>query len=82
MKTIDLATGHPSLADLLQLAREGNLILRAGDGKEYLLAEVDELDREVALVRQQTELMALLDERSRSTSTLSLSQARAALGID
>lgn len=82
MKTIDLTGEDPSLQDLLRLATEGNLILRTGDGKEFLLAEVDEFEHEVALTRQQGELMALLEERSKPERTYTLDQVRAALGLD
>ena len=47
MKTIDLAGEAPNLQELLRLATEGNLILRTVDGKEFLLAEVDDFAHEV-----------------------------------
>jgi len=40
MKTIDLRAATPSVQELLELASEGNLILRAPGGKEFLLADV------------------------------------------
>jgi len=80
MKTIDLRAATPSVQELLELASEGNLILRAPGGKEFLLAEVDDFSLEVALVREQPELMALLDERSRESGTLNLDQVRQSLG--
>ncbi len=40
MRTIDLATGTPNLPDLLNLANEENVILRAADGREYVLARL------------------------------------------
>ena len=82
MKTIDLATGAPSLPDLLNLASEENVILRAADGREYVLAEVDEFEREVALVRQNQELMEFLDQRSHPNKTYTIDEARKLLGID
>jgi hypothetical protein len=82
MKTIDLTGEVPSLQDLLRLASEDNLILRAGDGKEFLLAEVDEFEHEVALTRQNKELMALLEERSSAGQTFTLEQVRETLGLD
>jgi len=76
MKTIDVGTSGPSLQELLQLAGEENLILRAPGGKEFLLAQVDDFSLEVALVRQQPELMALLDQRSHASHTLTLDEGR------
>ncbi len=82
MKTIDLATATPNLPDLLNLASKENVILRAADGREYVLAEVDEFEREVALVRQNQELMEFLDQRSRPSKTYTIDEARKTLGID
>ncbi len=82
MKTIDLTTQSPSVAELLHLATEGNLILKTSDGKEFVLAEVDDFDKEISLVRQNPELMELLDRRSRPGPTLTLDQVRAELGLD
>jgi hypothetical protein len=82
MKTIELATAVPSLPELLDLASEDNVILRTADGREYLLAEVDEFEREVALVRQNQELMELLDRRSQPGKTYTLEETRKILGID
>jgi hypothetical protein len=82
MKTIDLTTQSPSVQELLNLATEGNLILKTSDGKEFVLAEVDDFEKEIALVRQQPELMDLLDRRSKPGATLTLDQVRAELGLD
>jgi len=84
MKTIDLANQTPSIEDLVQWASEGNIILRTAEGREFLLAEVEDLpfDQEVELVRQQSELMQFLDQRSRAGRTISLDEARKALGLD
>jgi hypothetical protein len=81
MKTIELAGGMPNLQDLLRLAGEDNLILRTSDGKEFLLAEVDDFEQEVALVRQQQDLMALLEQRSRPENAYTIDQAREILDL-
>ncbi len=81
MRTIDLAGGSPSLPELLRLASENNVILRASDGKEFLLAELDELALETLLIRQQPELMAFLDQRSHGEKTHSLDEVRRSLGL-
>lgn len=82
MKTIDLTTGTPNLPDLLDIAGEENVILRAADGREFILAEVDDFEREVSLVRQNQELMDLLDRRSNPSKTYTIDEARKLLGID
>ena len=47
-----------------------------GDLREYLLAEVEDLDSEVELIRRNQELMEFLDHRSRETKTYTLAQVR------
>jgi hypothetical protein len=82
MKTIDLACDTPSLPALLDLASEENIILRTPDGREYVLAEIDDFEREVALVRQNQELMEFLDRRSEPGPTYTLGEARRILELD
>ncbi|HKI20977.1 MAG TPA: hypothetical protein VKA15_24000 [Isosphaeraceae bacterium] len=82
MKTVDLACGTPNLPTLLDMASEDNLILRTADGREYVLAEVDDFDREVALVRQNQELMEFLEQRSRPSQTYTIEEAREILELD
>ncbi len=47
-----------------------------------LSIEIDDFDREVALVRQNPELMKYLDRRSRPGTTFTIEQARRLLEID
>jgi hypothetical protein len=82
MKTVDLAGSTPNLPALLDMASEDNLLLRTADGKEYVLAEVDDFDREVALVRQNQELMEFLERRSRPGQTYTIAEARKILELD
>jgi hypothetical protein len=81
MKTIDLSRHGANLQDLLRLARSGNLILRTPEGKEFLLAEISDFEGEVALVRENEELMRFLQRRSRSTRKYSVDEVREALGL-
>ncbi len=81
MKTVELTTIAPALAELLDLACEATLILKTPEGREFVLAEVDDLDTEIAFVRQNEELMALLAERSREKKTYTLAQVREQLGL-
>lgn len=81
MKTVDVSANSPSLNEVLKLADGENVILRTPDGREYVVAEVDDFDREVTLVRQNDDVMRLLDERSRETSSISASEARRRLGL-
>ena len=82
MKTIDTTDRGPTLEELLRLAAEENLVLRMPDGKEFVLAEMDDFDREIALVRQQPELTAFLAGRFRPGRTFTIDQARGMLDLD
>ncbi|GET39826.1 hypothetical protein [Microseira wollei] len=81
MKVIDVSLDSVSLATLLTEARHQNLILRTPDGVEFILAEVNDFDREIELTRQNQEFMAFLDERGQQTKTVSAAEARARLGL-
>ena len=62
--------------EVLDLASEDNVILRTPEGRQYVLAEIDDFAEEVAKVVQNVPLMQLLQERSQETEHFSLSQVR------
>jgi hypothetical protein len=76
MKAIDLSTTPLTLGEVLELAGEDNVILRTAEGRQYVLAKIDDFAEEVDRVRQNESLMELLDERSGETTQLTLSQVR------
>lgn len=76
MKSVDLAAAKPTLAEVLKLAESENVMLQAPDGREFIVAEVDDLAREVVLVRNQDDLMQLLADRSKGTRRHTLKEAR------
>lgn len=82
MKTITLSKKSYTLEDALTLASQDNVVLETPDGRVFILAEVDDFAKEVTLVRQNDELMALLAERSKKTERLPQSQVKALLGLD
>ncbi len=82
MKTITISPREETLNELLRLASEENLILKTDDGHEYILAEIEDFEREIELTRQNEELMHLLDTRGHEKATISLEQARANLNND
>ena len=82
MKAIDLSTTSPTLDEVLQLASEENIVLKSPDGREFVLAELDDFDDEIALVRQNKELMDFLAERSCDSTRCSLAEARRRLGVE
>ena len=82
MKTIELKPGKPTLQKVLEMASEENVVLRTSDGREFVLAEIDDFGDEIALMRENKELMAFLDERSKSKGKYSLAEVRKMLKLD
>jgi predicted RNase H-like HicB family nuclease len=66
--------------DAIKLCRE----VRADLGLAPMVEspEIDDFEREVALVRQNQELMAFLDQRSEPGQTYSIEEARKILEVD
>jgi hypothetical protein len=81
MKTIDLPHASPEFAELLDQARQDDLVVRLADGSEFLLVAVDDFDREIARSRQNPKLMALLEARARQTETVSLDEVKRRLNL-
>lgn len=75
MKTINLSSTVPTLAEILDLAGEDAILLRTPEGREFVIAEVD-LAEEVALVAQNQELMQFLEGRTQETEKYSLDKVR------
>ena len=81
MKTIKVSKQAKALNALLKRARNGNVILRSAEGEEFILAEIDDFNREIELTRQNKQLMKLLDSRAKQKETLSLEETKRQLDI-
>jgi hypothetical protein len=81
MKTVFISKRAKSINDLLKQATRQNVILRAEDGKEFILAEVDDFDREIELARQNKALMKYLGERGQEKATIPLDDIEKELGL-
>ena len=55
---------------------------RNPEGREFILAEIDEFNREMELTRQNKSLMKLLDEPGKQTKTFLTADVKRQLGID
>ncbi|MEE8586557.1 MAG: hypothetical protein V3T83_17080 [Acidobacteriota bacterium] len=78
MKTIQVSDQAPSLQELLAIAREESVILELSDGEAFLLAEIDDFEREVERTRQNEDL---LDKRSQQSETFTLEEVKEQLGL-
>jgi len=81
MKTVKVPKRAKSVNALLKEARHENLILRTADGEEFILAEIDDFNREIELTRENKPLMRLLDRRAEQEANISLRNAKSELGI-
>jgi hypothetical protein len=62
-------------------AQEEDVLVRAPDGTEFMLTAVDDFDHEIAQTRRNRKLMALLDERGKQKTTISLDEVKRQLGL-
>ena len=74
MRTINLAEEKLALEEVIQLARKEPVLLLTSDGKEFLISEADDFDREVETLRGSQAFQRFLDERSASKSTIPLKE--------
>lgn len=81
MKTITVNKNARAIIDLLKKARDENLIIKSPEGIQFILAEIDDFDREIFLTRQNKELMKLLDDRAMQTKTIPLEEVKHQLGL-
>ena len=81
MKTITVSKKARSIMDILKQACKENIIIRSPDGIEFILAEIDDFDREIELTRQNKKLMKFLDSRTKQTKTIPLEKVKSELGI-
>ncbi len=69
---IDLTQQAISLAELLNLARQGIVILRDASGEQFILSYADNFTLEIALLKQNSDFLAYLDACKSEQNTLSL----------
>jgi hypothetical protein len=81
VKVVELANGHPSLDEVIALAKQELVVLRGADGSVFALSEVDDFDVEVELLKNNREFMSFLRQRSQERSTVSLEELRRDLGL-
>lgn len=81
MKTIEIPKRSKGLNQLLAKAQRENLLLRSSNGVEFILAEINDFDREIDLQRENQDLMAFLDRRGQQRPILSASEVRKRLRL-
>ena len=81
MKTIDLSQFRGDLREVLDLAAEENVVLTTTNGRQFVVAEIDDFEAEVRLVRENRELMEFLRQRSAPGKTYTLDEVRKELNL-
>ena len=82
MKAVNVSTKAKTINSLLKKAQKGALILRSPEGQEFILAEIDDFDREIELTRQNKALIKFLDSRGKQTKTVTAADVKKQLGLN
>ena len=81
LKTVAVSQLRGGLNEVLDLASEENVVLTTRDGRQFVLAEIDDFEEEVRLVRENRELMEFLRQRSAPGKTYTLDEGRKELDL-
>ena len=81
MKTVTISINDTTVIELLKQALHGGLILRDPNGREFILAEIDDFSEEIELTRKNEKLMKLLDERGKQTKTVKFEEVKVQLDL-
>lgn len=74
MKTVNLEEEKLNLEEVINLARKEPVLLLASDGKEFLISEADDFEREAETLRGSQAFQKFLDERSKSKRRIPLEE--------
>ena len=82
MRTVSVPPQATDVNALLEQARHEDILVRASDGAEFMVALVDQFDEEIARTRKNARLMMLLEERAKQTKTIPLAEVKRQLRLD
>jgi hypothetical protein len=81
VKTIDIPRKVKSVNERLDQARDEDVVIRAADGTEFLVTQLDDFEEEIAPTRRNKKLMAFLEARAKETETISFEEVQRRLGL-
>ena len=81
MRMIELPQVRGGIDEVLHLAAEENVVLTTPDGRQFVVAEVDDFETGVRLVRENREVMDFLRQRSAPGKTYTLDGVRKELKL-
>ena len=81
MKTVDLSKQQHSLNQLLTLAKSEAVLIHSVSGEDFVLEHADEFDREVAFLGSSKAFSCFLEDRSKQTGDIPISEVRENRGM-
>ena len=82
MKVIELEHAHPTVDELISLAKNELVVLRRPDGSVFALSQVDDFGVEVELLKKNPDFMKFLKQLSEDCAAISLTDLRKELGLN
>jgi len=79
VRSIKLTAHPPSVADLLNMAREDVVMVTTEDGETFVVSSADDFQTEVQLRRRNHDFLATLDAWKREKEGVSLEEAEKTL---
>jgi hypothetical protein len=76
MTVIDLAEKHPTLEEVIGLAKDRVVVLRQPDGSAFAVTQLGDFEVEVELLKNNPDFLSFLRQLSREEATISLPRAR------
>jgi len=74
MKTVKLEDKKLGLEEVINIARKEPVLVLTPDGKEFLISEADDFEKEVEALRGSPTFQKFLDERLRGKGTFPLEE--------
>jgi hypothetical protein len=81
MTVIVLAGTQPTLEQVMNLAKDGVVLSRHPNGSSFALAQLDDFEVEVELLRNNPDFLSFLRELSREGASISLEVLRRELAL-
>jgi hypothetical protein len=82
MTTIDLRQHKATVDELLNLADGGMVVIIAENGREFVLEEADEFEKEVIWLSGSAKYIDFLKARAKEPATISIDDLEKELGLN
>jgi hypothetical protein len=81
MTVIDLAATHPTLEEVMGLAKDEVVVLRQPDSFAFAVSQLGDFEVEVELLRNNPDFLSFLRQLYREDATISLQDLRNELAL-